>query len=84
MSAITAKKHREQRAALIQKAQAFNSEKESEAGLLSAEDDATFSKMMTDAQSHLDAAKRIESLESAADSLIAAQDAAEIWRFIWR
>lgn len=69
MPAITAKSHREKRAELIKKAQAFNSEKEDEAGLLSAEDEATFSAMIADAQSHMDAAKRIESLEAAADSL---------------
>ena len=72
---ITAKQHREKRANLIQKAQDFNTEHEDkETGLLTAEQEATFSKMMSDASDHLAAAKRLESLESATSSLTEGTD----------
>lgn len=69
VSKTTAKKLREQRADLIQKAQAFVVEHEGEDGLLSPEDQATFDKMLADAAVLEEQSKRREDLERAVDGL---------------
>lgn len=69
VSKTTAKKLREQRADLIQKAQALITEREDEQGLLAAEDQAAVDKMLTDADGLNQQAKTRESLETAVDGL---------------
>lgn len=65
----TAKKLREQRADLIQKAQLFVTEHEDENGLLSPENQATFDQMLADAANLEAQSKRREDLEQAVDGL---------------
>jgi HK97 family phage major capsid protein len=69
VSKTTAKQLREQRADLILKAQNFLSEHEGEDGLLSAEDQATFDKMLADAETLEQQSKRREDLQRAVDGL---------------
>lgn len=69
VSKTTAKALREQRADLIQKAQALIAEREDEKGLLTSEDQAAVDKMLDDAATLASQAKTRENLEADAGSL---------------
>lgn len=69
VSKTTAKRLREQRADLIRQAQEFVAKQEDENGLLSAEDQQKFDKMLADAAVLEAQSKRREDLEQAATSL---------------
>lgn len=68
--AKSAKQLREERAALIKKAQGFNDERaDADSGLLTAEDQKAFDTMLSDATAMLDQAKRLEALDAATADL---------------